>query len=248
MQGERPTVLVVEDDAIICEIVQELLQIEGYAVECASEGQAGLERLRAGSVDLVLLDVMLPGVDGLELCRRMRAAEGDVYLPVIMLTASSGEAQRHAGFEAGADDYVTKPFDTAELVDRVRVWVRTRQRLKAVHERSLAQQARLRELEQQALREQLAQDQAVLAMARTASHELSQPLTELLGILELWASGRYSPDSIPELREELAAAADDLAMRAELLGRVVRYETTEYAGFRVLDLQRAQEPSPTGSV
>jgi DNA-binding response OmpR family regulator len=247
MQLERPTVLLVEDDPIICEVVRELLDLAGYSVEWATDGAAGLERLAAGGVDLVLLDLMLPDVDGLELCRRVRATEDDVYLPIIMLTAAAGQGQRHAGFEAGADDYLTKPFEAAELIDRVRVWVRTRRRLRTEHERLLTQQARLREFEHRALREQLAQDQAVLAMARTASQELTQPLTLLLGILELWESGRYSPQSHPDLREQLGAAADELAARVDLLGRVVRSEPTQLAGVRVLDLRRAQAPSPTGS-
>ena len=121
MQLERPTVLLVEDDPIICEVVRELLDLQGYTVEWATDGAAGLERLAAGDVDLVLLDLMLPDVDGLELCRLVRATEDDIHLPVIMLTAAAGEGRRHAGFEAGADDYLTKPFEAAELIDRVRV-------------------------------------------------------------------------------------------------------------------------------
>jgi CheY-like chemotaxis protein len=73
----------------------------------------------------VLLDVMLPDVDGLELCRQVRASEADEHLPIIMLTALGSDLQRHAGFAVGADDYVTKPFQLAELLDRVRVWTRT---------------------------------------------------------------------------------------------------------------------------
>jgi two-component system sensor histidine kinase/response regulator len=243
MQARRATILVVEDDELVCDLLRELLTREGYTVECAPDGAAGLARVAAGGIDLVLLDVMLPGVNGIELCRQLRASEPAVYLPIIMLTAVRGEAERHAGFEAGADDYVTKPFDTTDLLDRVRVWVRTRERLEANHERLLAQQARLRELEQQALRERLAQDQAVLAMARTASHELRQPLTYLLGALELWEAGRCSPATHPTLQRELQEAAKDLAARVELLSRVVRYEPAEVSGYCMIDLERAQEPA-----
>lgn len=243
MRSKQATILVVEDDALVCDVLQELLTREGYAVECVPDGAAGLMRVAAGGIDLVLLDVMLPGVNGIELCRQLRASEPAVYLPIIMLTAVAGERERHAGFEAGADDYVTKPFDATDLLDRVRVWVRTRERLEENHERLLAQQARLRELEQRALRERLAQDEAVLAMARTASHELRQPLTYLLGALELWEAGRCSPATYPTLQRELQEAANDLAARVESLSRVVRYETAEVSGYCMIDLERAQEPA-----
>jgi CheY-like chemotaxis protein len=100
----------------------------GYEVETAEDGGTALDRLDA-DIDLLLLDVMLPGLDGFEVCRRVRAAETDQHLPVIMLTALASDAQRHAGFAAGADDYLTKPFNNQELLDRVQVWLAARQRL-----------------------------------------------------------------------------------------------------------------------
>ena len=84
-------------------------------------------------------------------------------------------------------------------------------------------------------------------MARMASQDLTEPLTLLLGILELWESGQYSPRGFPDWREQIGAGADELAAWVDLPGRVVRYETTELAGVRLLDLSRAHEPSPTGS-
>src|SRR5205814_982190 len=148
---------------------------------------------------------------------RIRAREGEIYVPIIMLTALTGQADRHAAFAAGADDYVTKPFDAADLLDRVDAWLHARERLRVAHDCLLAEQARLRAMEQQTLRDRLAQDEAVLAMARTASHELNQPLTLLLGMLELWQAGYYR-DSDPSLQMELRSAADDLAARIDQLG------------------------------
>src|SRR2546421_3383190 len=118
-----PVVLVVEDDATIREVVEALLESVGATVAAVADGRAALERIAAGGVDLVLLDLMLPDVNGLELCRRLRTYEDGAYLPIIMLTALSNEADRHAGFAAGADDYVAKPFEASELLDRVDVWV-----------------------------------------------------------------------------------------------------------------------------
>jgi len=89
---------------------------------------------------------MLPDVDGLELCRRVRARGGEVYVPIIMLTALSGAAQRHEGFSAGADDYVLKPFSAEDLLDRVQVWLQARQRLQNARDRVLREVERRCEL------------------------------------------------------------------------------------------------------
>ena len=127
MSLARPVVLVVEDDLGTWNLLRDLLEPAGYAVESAPDGVSALARLAAGGVDLLLLDLMLPDLDGLELCRQVRASEAHARLPIIMLTALGSDAQRHAGFAAGADDYVTKPFNLQELLDRVAVWTRARQ-------------------------------------------------------------------------------------------------------------------------
>ena len=109
-------VLVVDDDHTVREVVISYLRAGGYDVVEAADGETALRVMRDGPADLVLLDLMLPGIDGLEVCRRLRA-QGDV--PVIMLTALGAETDRVVGLERGADDYVTKPFSPRELVLRV---------------------------------------------------------------------------------------------------------------------------------
>jgi CheY-like chemotaxis protein len=130
MQATPPVVLIVDDEPTTRELVRDILEPEGYAVEEAVDGLAGAARIAAGGIDCVLLDLMLPDIDGLELCRQVRATEDMEHLPIIMLTALGSELQRHAGFAVGADDYVTKPFHVSELLDRVRVWTRTHLREK----------------------------------------------------------------------------------------------------------------------
>src|SRR4051794_18538115 len=129
MQLDRPVVLVVEDDVAMVEILRALLEPAGYVLKIASDGASGLRHVSADDVDLMLLDVLLPDLDGLELCQRVRAREGALYLPIIVLTAHA--EQRHAAFAAGADDYVVKPFDVDDLLARAQVWVQTRRRLDA---------------------------------------------------------------------------------------------------------------------
>jgi len=116
------TVLLAEDDAAIAEPLSRALQREGYRVAVVADGVTALERLREGRVDLLVLDLGLPGMDGLEVCRRVRAEQPD--LPVLMLTARTDEVDFVVGLDAGADDYVGKPFRLAELLARVRALLR----------------------------------------------------------------------------------------------------------------------------
>ncbi|MCP8711089.1 response regulator transcription factor [Streptomyces sp. AC04842] len=114
--GAGARVLVVDDDPTVAEIVTGYLDRAGYVVDRAGDGPDALARAAAHRPDLVVLDLMLPGMDGLEVCRRMR---GQGPVPVIMLTARGDEGDRILGLEVGADDYVTKPFSPRELVLRV---------------------------------------------------------------------------------------------------------------------------------
>lgn len=115
-------VLIVEDDAHIAELLRMHLRDEGYAVEHAADGHAGLRELERGNWDALILDLMLPGVDGLEICRRARAMTR--YTPIIITSARSSEVHRILGLELGADDYLAKPFSVLELVARVRALLR----------------------------------------------------------------------------------------------------------------------------
>jgi DNA-binding response OmpR family regulator len=132
---KQPTILVVDDEPSINEVVSLYLRRAGYQVVVARDGQAALEALERQPPDLVVLDLMLPKVDGLEITRRLRA-EGDT--PIIMLTARREETDRILGLEMGADDYVVKPFSPRELVSRVRaVLRRTRDPMMDTTERPL---------------------------------------------------------------------------------------------------------------
>jgi two-component system response regulator MprA len=121
--SEQPHVLVVDDDAKIAAALRRALIYEGYQVEVAPDGAIALARARERMPDLAILDVMMPGIDGLEVTRRLRA-EGD--LPILMLTAKDGTADRVRGLDSGADDYLVKPFAYEELLARVRALLRRR--------------------------------------------------------------------------------------------------------------------------
>jgi DNA-binding response OmpR family regulator len=116
------SVLLAEDDPAISEPLARALRREGYEVGVAADGPGTLEAARAGGIDLIVLDIGLPRIDGLEVCRRIRSAGQSV--PVLILTARADEVDTVIGLDAGADDYVTKPFRLAELLARVRALLR----------------------------------------------------------------------------------------------------------------------------
>ena len=114
-------ILLVDDDAELCSLLTEFLKREGLAVDCEHEGNRGLEKALQPDVDLVVLDVMLPGIDGFEILRRLRAQS---KVPVLMLTARGEDVDRIIGLELGADDYLPKPFNPRELAARIRAILR----------------------------------------------------------------------------------------------------------------------------
>ncbi len=120
----KRSILVVEDEKDIRDLIRFHLEQEGFRVREAESGEQALAQSASERPALVVLDIMLPGVDGLEVCRRLRAADGTRALPVIMLTAKAAEVDRVLGLELGADDYLTKPFSPRELVARVRAVLR----------------------------------------------------------------------------------------------------------------------------
>jgi DNA-binding response OmpR family regulator len=119
--------LMIEDDARLAKMVVEYLGQSGFEVSHAADGETGLEQLQLIQPELVILDLMMPGIDGLEVCRRIRALQGDVArVPVLMLTAKGDPMDRIIGLELGADDYLPKPFEPRELLARVRAVLRRR--------------------------------------------------------------------------------------------------------------------------
>jgi two-component system, OmpR family, response regulator CpxR len=119
--GARPVILLVDDDVELCELMREFFSRHGICLKAAHEGSGGLARALGGDYDLLLLDVMLPGLDGFELLRLVRRQSP---VPVIMLTARTAQADRVAGLNAGADDYLPKPFGPEELLARVHAVLR----------------------------------------------------------------------------------------------------------------------------
>jgi two-component system response regulator MprA len=126
---ERPRLLIVDDEQNIVDFIRLGMRYEGFRVEDAGDGVSGFDMAQRLRPSLIILDVMLPGMDGIEVCRRLRESEATADIPILMLTAKDEVRDRVEGLESGADDYLTKPFSFEELAARVRALLRRQQRI-----------------------------------------------------------------------------------------------------------------------
>lgn len=181
------TILVVDDHEPNRVLLADILEMQGYAVLAASSGEEALERIRSNHPDLILLDVNMPGVDGLEVCRRLRADPATTSLPIILVTSLTHREHRLEGIAAGANDYLTKPIDRTDLLLRVRNALH----LRKLHRELTVQYDRLRRLEE--LRDSL---------VHMVVHDLRSPLTGITGFLDLIRLD-LGPSSPPTLRSDL---------------------------------------------
>lgn len=134
--------MVADDDRITRELLAETLRAHGFTVEAVADGQAAVERVARGGVDLVLLDVLMPRLSGLEACRLLKGMTQDTFLPVLLVTVKTDTASRVEGLKIGADDYVSKPFDERELTARVEAMLR----IKRLHDHVVEARAKLEQL------------------------------------------------------------------------------------------------------
>lgn len=121
-----PTILIIEDEESIAELMRDYLEVNGFASDIAADGNEGLEKALSNPYDLILLDLMLPGIDGFELCKAIR---GKLDIPILMVTARKEDIDKIRGFDRGADDYIEKPFNPNELVARVKAHIARYNRL-----------------------------------------------------------------------------------------------------------------------
>ncbi|MCL4130477.1 UNVERIFIED_CONTAM: hypothetical protein GTU68_045090 [Idotea baltica] len=175
------SILVLDDDADARNIVLATMTANGYRVREAKDGREGLERCREELPDLVISDVMMPNVSGIEFTKLLRTSYPDVYIPVLLLTAATEVEERVEGLDAGADDYLTKPFNFSELVARTSALIR----IKALTTELVRRQGELERVNKElgkAQKQLIEKEREIVAnqFAGTAAHNLGQPLTSLL--------------------------------------------------------------------
>lgn len=219
-----PKILIVDDDPNVALLVKMTLsKQDGYSLEISESGDKALERINEDPPDLVLLDLMMPGIDGMEVCRRIKSNEETKFIPVLMLTAKREAADMILGMEVGANDYITKPFNPEELVARVRVHLR----IKALEKEAGARS----ELE------------TALEMSVTLQHQINNPLTGVVGNIELLKEwDKLSKKDIDEIVESALVSALRIKDIVKRMGKLTRVISTPYiGGQKMIDFERSLE-------
>lgn len=219
----KGTILVVDDEPVTRKILHKGLSAFGYTVLLAEDGERCLDIVRRESPDVVLLDWILPGIDGMEVCRIIRADEKIATPYIIVVTIVGGSKSRIYALDSGADDYINKPIDMDELLARVRVGMR------------------MENLKQQiAKAEKL---KGVIQMAGAAAHELSQPLTALMGLIDFVLMKTAPSEHNYDRLQQIVAEVQRLADLTKKIGSIMKYEIRDYLGdTKIVDIDKASQP------
>jgi CheY-like chemotaxis protein len=208
-RGPQPHVLLVEDQERAARGLQELLALEGFRVTCAADGPSGLDLAQASDVDAIVLDVMLPGMDGFDVCRALRRRASTSKVPVVMLTGLSDTPSKLHGFETGANDYLVKPVPSRELAARLRALIAARLDAST-------------EVHQQRVK-------AIGEIAAAVGHEINKPLAAAVGTIDVLL---LRPDLTLDARCDLAECRAHLWRIASTMSQLtnVRDRTVAYLG------------------
>ncbi len=217
-------ILIVDDSQDNREVLRAVLEHHDYEVLSAESGEEAIRLAKELSPDLLLMDVIMPGMDGITTCRKLHTDEKTQGIPVIMLTAKNEPEDLQRGLEAGAVDYVKKPFLMAELLARVK----TALRLKAAQDKLVVQEKKI----------------AIMELAGAAAHELNQPLTVINCQVKLLEEALEEQGVSPDSRE-IEIIYESVKKMTEIIrkiGNITKYKTKDYLlGDKIIDLDEASE-------
>ncbi|MCI0526229.1 MAG: response regulator, partial [Nitrospira sp.] len=228
---DKAKILVVDDDARNILILSERLKASGYEVVAAHDGQEALERARNENPDLILMDGVMPGMDGFEACRRLKVDKDAPFIPIIMLTAQAETKDVVKGLEQGADEYVTKPFNPVELMARVRSMLR----IKRIHD------------DLQRATVQLVQSEKMASLGLLiagVAHELNNPITFIKANVNPLKEYVKSLIDIIEKYDELLGKGVE---REEILSEIARFKEEVELAFKLADLDDLLNSIRTGA-
>jgi two-component system cell cycle response regulator len=217
-------ILVVDDSLTIRMQVKELLEESGFQVMLAEDGLNCLEALEEEAPEVILLDIIMPKMDGIEVCRRVKSDHRFKDIPILILTTVTHVENKVKGLQAGADDYITKPFDIAELVARVNVLIRNKElqdELRLANQKIVEQHKAL--IEEERLK-------ILLQMAGTTAHKLNQPLMVLLGNIELMEVNKNNPERLLKYMAKIYESGQRIADIVKKIQTIRHDDSKPYFG------------------
>ncbi|RJQ86184.1 MAG: response regulator [Desulfobacteraceae bacterium] len=222
--GETPeapsTILLVEDDRVSLKFMEAMLRDAGYRVHRAGDGRLCLQKVTQLHPDLIIMDVIMPNMDGLEACRRLKADEVCRRIPVIFVTGNTDEQTLQAAFDAGGNDYVRKPVNRVELLARVRTAL-----IQSRMIRKLAEEEKLK---------------GVLETAGGICHEFNQPLQYVLGVVQLLMMDIPTEDAVHAHLDAIRLRIEQMGEITRKLSAITRFRTRKYAGdLNILDIGKS---------
>lgn len=214
------TILIVDDDPINIKIVQAIIEKSGYLAASALDGKECINEAKKSKPDLIILDINMPGLSGIETCSILQKDEQTAKIPIIFLTADTDDRVLSDAFLAGGTDYIRKPANRMELLARI----------KSVLNQSILQEKLMAE----------EKTKAILEMAGTICHELNQPLQVIAGYAELLMMKTANDDSCSKMINKIQAQVDRMSEITMKLMQITRYETQEYVGdTKIIDIDKA---------
>lgn len=232
------TILLVDDETMNLKILRTILRKGEYRFLEAQSGEEALGLLRTEKADLIVLDLMMPGMDGFEVLERVKSDPSTDFIPVIIASALKDSSAIEKGLELGANDYFTKPLSDDDRRFQLPLKVRNLVKSKKMQDQLANLNRELKETQEKLIeREKVS---AVVEMAGAASHELNQPLTAIMGNLQLVMSKLPQEDPLAKRVDKVLGQVDRMVEIVKKIGQITRYRTKEYAeNVRIVDIDKS---------
>jgi CheY-like chemotaxis protein len=232
------TILLVDDEKMNLKLLRTVLRKGGYQFLEVESGEAALELLEREKVDLIVLDLMMPGIDGFGVLEKIKDNPSTVFIPVIIASALKDSAAIEKGLELGANDYFTKPLSDDDRRFQLPLKVRNLIKMKKMQDELINLNQELRKTQEKLIEKE--KQSAVVEMAGAASHELNQPLTAILGNLQLVIAKLKEDDPLAQRLNKVLGQVDRMVELVKKIGQITRYKTKEYAkDVRIVDIDKS---------
>jgi CheY-like chemotaxis protein len=236
--NKMETILLVDDENVNLKILSAILRPGGYRFLEAARGEEALKVLRQEAVDLVILDLMMPGMDGFQTLGKIKENPGTAFVPVIIASALKDASAIERGLELGANDYFTKPLSDDDRRFQLPLKVRNLIKMKKMQDQLAKLNEELKKAQDKLIRRE--KEAAVVEMAGAASHELNQPLTAIMGNLQLVMAKLPQGDPLVEKLEKVMAQVERMVDLVKKIGQITRYRTKRYAeNIQIVDIDEA---------